>query len=346
VTASYRTFIAALGGSEGACPSEFRIFAYGTTDTLKGDYDFDDESAKAVLKNAADYGNKLTIDYEHQALSDPPVRAPAAGRYRLALKDDGLYAVDVEWTPAAQKHLADKEYLYYSPAFVPDDKGRPERLLNVALTNIPATKNMTPLVAAKAPIEEPKMKTVLLSLGLKDSASEAEALSAVTSLRGQHDELLRLTGKASAAEAGVVIAAWKQSAAETETLRVELAKQAAQAEAAAFDGILEQATKDGKIPPAKTDKRRVFALSLKGKPEGLTLLRAYVEALSPVVGTVAAATATEPKPDTQGPVVLTAREKEIARKMGIDEKKVLENKVRRLSLPAPTPINDEDEDAA
>lgn len=138
--------------ADGSLPSEFLIFAYGRTSTLKGAYTFDAEAGKTVLDNAKSYGNKLTLDYEHQALNSETngQPAPAAGRFDLELRGDGLWAVNVVWTPRAAEYLRNKEYLYYSPAFIPDKQGRPKRLLNVALTNIPATEQMQPLVAASA----------------------------------------------------------------------------------------------------------------------------------------------------------------------------------------------------
>jgi phage I-like protein len=137
--------------SNGTLPTEFLIFAFGHTKTLNGDYDFDKEAANTVVDNAKKYGNKLTLDYEHQALNSEQngQPAPAAGRFDLELRGDGLYAVNVQWTPRAAEFLRNKEYLYYSPAFIPDKQGRPKRLLNIALTNIPATEQMEPLVAAR-----------------------------------------------------------------------------------------------------------------------------------------------------------------------------------------------------
>ncbi len=331
-------------GEKGDCPSEFCIFRLGNNETTKGDYEFDEESAAAVMRNAASYGNKLTIDYEHQALSDPPVKAPAAGRYSLEMRDDGLYAVNVQWTPDAKKHLSDKEYLYYSPAFLKDEKGRPSRLLNVALTNLPATKNMTALVAASQTFSETPMKTVLLALNLKDGASEAEALSAVTSLNRQSDEIVKLTGKASLAEAVGVIAAWKESAGEAVALKARLDKQELDAKSQAFDAAIDAAKKSALLALSDDHKRNKAALAFKANG-GIESLNSFLSALDPLVVVAGARAEGEPKPVESAVVILTAKEKEIAHKMGIDEKLVLANKVRRASL-TPVPVTDDEEDAA
>jgi len=132
-------------------PTEFLIWAFGSVKTTKGNFFFDDESAESVMQSYAEYGNRLTIDYEHKAV-DPNRRAgdgKAAGSFALELRDNGLYAVDVRWTPPAAEALTNKEWLYFSPYFsAEEDSGRILELVNLALTNIPATMNMQPLVAA------------------------------------------------------------------------------------------------------------------------------------------------------------------------------------------------------
>ncbi len=136
--------------SDGKPPKEFCIFPFGKFETSKGTFVFDEKAAKSVLGFYKDQGNDLSIDYEHMAVCDPPVIAPAAGHFNLELRKEGLYAVQVRWTPRAAEMLKNKEYKYFSPAFAIDKEShRITKLLNIALTNIPATKNMAPLVAAK-----------------------------------------------------------------------------------------------------------------------------------------------------------------------------------------------------
>jgi len=130
-------------------PTEIQIFTAGPNETSKGTFTFDDKAAASVMASYADQGNTLVVDYEHQTAANPPVEAPAAGRFSLEVRDGGLWAVDLKWSDRASEYLADKEYLYYSPWFDHDEEGRITRLRNIALTNFPATKNMPMLVAAK-----------------------------------------------------------------------------------------------------------------------------------------------------------------------------------------------------
>jgi len=115
------------------------------------------------MREYKDHGNELCFDYEHKAVDDD-ARAgdgKAAGWFNLELRADGLYAVNIRWTPQAAQQLGDKEWRYFSPAFEIDLKTkRITKLTNVALTNIPATKRMTPLVAAsQGPMKTKTKKT-------------------------------------------------------------------------------------------------------------------------------------------------------------------------------------------
>lgn len=143
-----------IGASAGKePPKEFRIFSFGDNRSTRGTFLFDQQAAKDVLAAHKEHGAELALDYEHASLEDPapPAGAPAAGWYDLELRDDGLWAVNVRWTPRATEYLKNAEYRYLSPAFTADPKTRRvKRLLNVALTNLPAMHDLDPLVAAKA----------------------------------------------------------------------------------------------------------------------------------------------------------------------------------------------------
>lgn len=140
-------------------PSEFLIWAFGdvecvhlTPDGLEDStYLFDEEGGDAVMARWRDYGNRLSIDYDHLATKGGRAGdGKAAGSFVPDLRADGLYATDIKWTPAAAEEISNGEWLYFSPVFTFDEEGRIISLVNLALTNVPATKNLRPLVAATA----------------------------------------------------------------------------------------------------------------------------------------------------------------------------------------------------
>lgn len=134
---------------------EFQIFRYGSNGAHHLNYGdseitFTQKDAEKIMKNYSDQGIDLLVDYEHQSLNGVEEAKPAAGWAKLALKEDGIYALDVKWTPKAAKMLKDREYRYMSPAISSeeDDNGETclSRMLSIALTNTPALKGIKPLM--------------------------------------------------------------------------------------------------------------------------------------------------------------------------------------------------------
>lgn len=131
-------------------PTEFRIFKAGINTSDKGNFVFDEKAALAVMAAYAKKANTLTMDYEHQALADPPIEAPAScSSWSPEVRKGELWATNVKWTPRAAGLIAAKEYSRFSPAFLHDPKTmRVLRILNVALTNLEALDGVNNLIAA------------------------------------------------------------------------------------------------------------------------------------------------------------------------------------------------------
>lgn len=136
-----------------ALPTEFRLFTAGEVRTEKGVFVFDEEAAELVLQGVERRKTALMLDYNHASLDpkplDPERAARAAGWHDVELRNGELWATNVRWTEAAAAGIRAKEWRYYSPAFLDDPKtGRIVDYINCALTNLPATHDLTPLVAA------------------------------------------------------------------------------------------------------------------------------------------------------------------------------------------------------
>ena len=356
------------GGSEP--PTEFRIFPFGEIKTSQGDFLFDEAAAEAVLAEAKEWGNQLSVDFNHQQPraiegATPTGEAPAAAWFDLELREDGLWAINIQWTPDAAEALGKRQYRYFSPWLDYDpDNGRIMRLNNLALTNVPATQDMEPIVATLArgqlaiswrdlqrellrllrakypdrylyledvlvgadgnsgaavyeegdneerfqigwrldeaeavllegdpirvrtaytptPNGGEQMETVMAKLGLSKSASEAEALSAVSALADRAEvstQLATLTGKDSDAEALGVLEAWKQSHGRVAEVEAELATIEAKREEAELARLIEEGIEAGKLEP--TDDKKAWA-----QEQGVAGLKAYLGATQPKVKT-------------------------------------------------------------
>ncbi len=270
-----------------APPTEMRLLASGVNRTQKGDFLFDDQAASDVIAFWQENGVDLTFDYEHQALVDPPIQAPAACyRWVPEIRNGELWATSMCWTSKASNYITAKEYRYWSPALLfDDDTMRVKAILNCALTNLPATKDIAPLVAASVTAKENEMdleklvaelraqlaaKTgecetltarlsamgdskeeetaVCSAVGLRAGASRLERLGGVTALATLRRSLHEATAKGTDAEALGTINAWKSEAGQVAALKAEHAARAETEAAADMEAAFEEGVKTGKLP--------------------------------------------------------------------------------------------------
>lgn len=169
-------------------PTEFLIFAAGSVETSKGTFLFDGAAASAVLSAHSAQGNELMVDYDHASITstsaDPALASRAAGWFDISMRNGELWAVNVRWTPAAFEALQNKEWRYMSPAFETDPEGRITSLLNVALTNLPATKHLQPLMAAsQGDVMDPaQLPMIAEAMGLGADATVEDILAMIGSM--------------------------------------------------------------------------------------------------------------------------------------------------------------------
>lgn len=243
-------------------PTEFRIFPKGTFTTRNHPdvtFVFDEESARSVMEAARVWGNQFHADYEHAALDPGERGSPAAAWFDLAVRDDGLWAVNVKWTEHAQKAISSREYRYHSPVWKFDERtGRVLEFINLALTNLPATDHMVPIAASltSPSLESKPMKTVLAALKLADSATEAEALAALSRVQELQTSVANLTGTATPAEMVGTLQAFKASHEALAATRQELDTLKAEKEKGELEKVLDEGVKAGKLTAAMLEWAR------------------------------------------------------------------------------------------
>jgi len=177
-------------------PSEFRLFVSGENSSEKGSFIFDEEAARLVLPAAAKKGTDYMIDLEHQALDEAtpdPTARDARGWFRLEVRSGELWAASVRWTPDGQARLTEKRQRYVSPAFEVDPKTRRvTRIINVALTALPATHHTPALIAAAARGEN--------SMSIAEFLKVCEALEIDVETTSLEDALAKIKGEAAPAK--------------------------------------------------------------------------------------------------------------------------------------------------
>jgi len=175
---------------------EFLLIPFGTVEVERpfagANFTFTREHAEAAQRWFESLGRKLAIDYEHQSFDElntrPDGLRPAAGWIGgLEIRQDGLWAVDVTWTPRAAELLRNGEYRYFSPVIFWADEERTQLagLGPVALTNDPAMRGVPALAARRRPQDDSDLHNLrrqleaargeIALLRKKLAAQEAEA---------------------------------------------------------------------------------------------------------------------------------------------------------------------------
>jgi hypothetical protein len=95
-------------------------------------------------------GVMLPIFRDHPD-ADARNKEPSAGRFRIEVREDGVWAVAVDWSDSARDEIADGGWAYHSPEFLytDDDVRRVTKVLADALVQEPATLHQTPITASK-----------------------------------------------------------------------------------------------------------------------------------------------------------------------------------------------------
>lgn len=249
-----------------APPTEFCLFKSGVNATTKGPVLVDADGLAAVMAVYTERGlDKLPIDYNHGMVYGGTgiEGGKAAGWFVPASRNGELWATHVEWLEAAHTALSRREYRFFSPAIMQDyESGQIRELINVALTNLPATNGQKPLVASAHGAE---MDPKLIALCAAHGCSDIEGLTAkMTELSAQ---------AASGAKAAETLA--------TLTAQVEKDKR---------EALVQTLSREGKLPPSLHEWART---------QTLASLEAFGK-VAPAVAQPAAVT--QPTPETPSAV--------------------------------------------
>ncbi len=175
-------------------PKEFRIFAAGENATRKGTFIFDEQAARDVMSAYEAHGLDIMLDLEHLSLEDPTSSIgfdpDARGWGKLELRNGELWAATVSWTPDGDTRLRERRQRYISPAFEADPKTRRiTRLLNIAITALPATDHLAPLIAATERLAQgdptmppEQLAAIAEALGLGADANVEDVIATIAAM--------------------------------------------------------------------------------------------------------------------------------------------------------------------
>lgn len=246
-------------------PDSFVIFEIGKLSTSKGEFLFDDEAAAQVMAAYEQHGaDRLPIDFDHGMLA--PIKTPetsvAAGWFTPAIMDGKLMAMGVEWTERAAAMLRSREFRFLSPAFNYDRKSkRITQLLNVALTNLPATHDAAPLVANQLEDDPPSQSREAASqnevskvsekiLAVLGAATEDEAVKITKEFNKWSNEILSATGTKSLDDATAAIKLNAELPAQVAELSQQIKQLNDEKSANEREQLIASLSEAGKLPPS------------------------------------------------------------------------------------------------
>lgn len=302
------------------------------------------ELATAIIAEFDSRKIKTVIDFEHQTMlaSQNGQPAPAAGWFsKLEWRDNGLYAIDVEWTERATSMIESGEYKYISPVFTYDKKsGAIKSLFNAALTNNHALDGMDAVAASQLLItqqtnlEALKMEGLMEQLRwllnlpvtatadeitaelqkaidqIKSSSANAAAtagFSIVSLIESQANQIVALTAAAANPDPAKFVAVGTMK-----ELQTEVAALRAQINGSEVDQIVTAALSAGKILPAQ----EAWARNL-GK-QSIASLKEYLETAQPIAALAGTQTDGKPPKGLSDGVQLDDNQLAVCKAMGTD----------------------------
>ncbi|MDR2663645.1 MAG: phage protease [Treponema sp.] len=303
-----------LENKRGEIPKRIQLLPPGPVITGRDGREWIMKDGEAVAAASNSWLPKLSIDENHAVDLKAPQggSSPAFGWFsKVKVETNGSIWADVEWTEKGRAAVSGLEYRYISPVLAHNKQGEITAILRAALCNSPNI-DLTSLntIMPEKPAEENKdMKQILAALGLAESATEADAVTAVGELRKSLNAASPHAVDLAAYAPRTDLAAMEAQAVKAET---DLAVLNAARFKAEVEGVIDQAVKDRKIAPASKDQY----LSLCATEDQLENLKKVFASSPAVIGEGTQAPA-GPPPGTR--TSLNAAELETARAAGYTE---------------------------
>ncbi len=169
-------------------PEWVQIFPAGPDLPARDGRRFTLHDPQAVIAASMDTSVDLMVDVEHASETRPKqgLDAPAVGWIKALEERAGAIWGRVEWTTQGSVWVASRAYRYFSPTFYHDEAGEILALKSAALVNNPAFETTALACAENIQTEKQTMdKSVLDALGLAATASAADAVTAIATLKGE-----------------------------------------------------------------------------------------------------------------------------------------------------------------
>lgn len=248
-------------------PKRLKLLNWGENPTIKGKPLLVGKKTLEVMAHAqkALGFDRVALDYAHNSLPSSPNYKPdprehAAFGTPVVIEGDGLYMVDLEYTPSGEKYA--REYPDLSPSVVKDDAGEVLFLHSTALCTQGAVDGLSFYSAAFLSDHPPKTTTqknmdpkklLLAILGLPDTADDATIQQAAEKFVKDKTDANSAATAAKAKEAAEALEKAKGTGA-IEALSATVAGLVASNERTARENLVRQAVLEGKVIPLSAEE--------------------------------------------------------------------------------------------
>lgn len=180
-----------LHSQNGNAPEWIHVVPSGTFKGRDGRGPFHlNNMQKVIAASLLGKGTTIPIDYNHNLYTNGSDARAAGWIDRMESRADGIWA-HANWTPAASKMIAEKEWRFLSPALATDEAGNITRIDGVGLVNRPnleltaLNSQQSPDGSAATSFRDDLCKILSLPKTADDDAVIAEVLKLVASAPGQ-----------------------------------------------------------------------------------------------------------------------------------------------------------------
>jgi phage I-like protein len=322
---SFRIANGALAVKE--LPTRLKLLNWGVNETVKGPVTVGSQTLAQLAVNQARLGyDRIQIDFNHQTVPGSetfqadPVEVAGYGT-PVVIPHDGLYLVDIEWTPAGKKYAANYHDLSPTPKL--DDHGEVVFLHSVALCRQGAVRDLT---FYNASFLQPHASPPPMENTTPSTAPQGEAVD----YRGLLVALLQKLGvnlpdTATDADIATMVDQFKAPAPTDTDSSDESRAKTASTRPLGVEARIDQIEKDGLLTLAATQGKVIPLNAEEIRATSVAVLRSMIDRLPVGAVPLAARQGGNPaRPNEPGCVAaLTAAQKLIVKNLNLSEEKYL-----------------------
>lgn len=175
--------------ADGTLPETLMLVPPGATVQGRDGRAWNNPDPAAIVNFYQTRGIKICIDIEHATEIKAPkgeaAPAMAWGTDLVARPDGSVWAEKIDWTPKGAEMVMNREYSYYSPAYIYNK--RTMDIIGVKSVGLTNTPNLNiPALNSEQHKEDFMLKRLIALLALPETSTEDVVLNSITTMKAEH----------------------------------------------------------------------------------------------------------------------------------------------------------------